>query len=274
MSGRGIDGVAADDARLGRVYTGIAVFGLIAAVTMGIVGVVVVQAVTNSMERSLAVTAAAVSAADDTVGLAADTVDIVSASFDTLVPSAALAASSFADAAGVIGDTSAVVTGEVPDALDAVLDAMPAIERVAGIVDTTLRALSFVGVDYEPAVPFDDAVAEIGAAIAPLPDQLRAQGEPLARLAADFEEFGTASADISDDLAALQDQLDEASRLLTEYASAAEDASAVVADVQSNLAWQRWLMAAAVVIAAAAFASLQFVPLTLGRRLRATGESG
>jgi methyl-accepting chemotaxis protein len=274
MTANGLGALAGDDARLGRVYTVVGVFGLVAAAVIGVVGAAVIVAVTNSMDRSLTVTAGAVDAADETVVLAAETVDIVSESFDTLVPSADLAAGSFEDAAGVIGDTSAVVTSEVPAALDAVLDAMPAIERVAGIVDSTLRALSLIGVDYDPAVPFDDAVAEVAAAIAPLPEQLRAQQQPLAQLAADFEEFGAASSSIADDLANLQGQLDEASRLLTEYAAAAEDASLVVDDIQSNLQWQRWLMVIAVAVGALAFASLQVVPLTLGRRLQRGAGGG
>lgn len=271
MTAGGFDALARDDVRLGRLFTGIGVFGLIAALVVGVGGVVLVLAVTNSMDRSLTVTADAVAAADDTVALAADTVDIVAESFDTLVPSAELAAGSFEDAAAVIADTSDVVTVEVPAALDAVLEAMPAIESVAGIVDTTLNALSLIGVDYNPAVPFDDAVAEVAAAIAPLPAQLRAQEEPLGQLAADFDEFGAASAAISDDLADLQAQLDEASRLLTDYAGAASDASLVVSDIQSNLVWQRWLMVIAVVVAALAYASLQVVPLATGRRLQRSG---
>ena len=251
------------------MFTGVGVFGLIAALILGTIGVAVVWAVTDSMDRSLTVTANAVTAANDTVVLAAETVAIVSESFDTLVPAAGLAAGSFDDASTVITDTSTVVTVDVPDALDAVLDAMPAIESVASIVDGTLRALSLIGVDYDPAVPFDRAVAEVADAIRPLPPQLRAQAEPLDRLAADFGEFGAASAAISEDLAALQVRLDEASRLLTEYAATAADASFVVADIQANLAWQRWLMVLALIVAAVGFALLQVVPLSLGRRLTA-----
>lgn len=262
-----LDDLAADDARLGTVFTRIGTFGLIAAVVAGAIGILVVWAFADSMDRSLTVTANAVAAADDTVRLAAETVAVVSESFDTLVPAANLAAGSFEDAAGVIGDTSSVITAEVPAALDAVLAALPAVESAAGIIDAALSALSFFGVDYNPEVPFDEAVAEVAAAIEPLPDQLRAQAEPLDRLATDFEEFGAASAAMSQDLATLQIQLDEASRLLTEYAATATDASLVVSEIQDNLRWQRWLMILAVAIVAVGFAVLQIVPLTLGKRL-------
>lgn len=264
-----IDEPATDDARLGRLFTTVGIAGLIGATILAVLGVIAVWSVAGAMDRSLTVTATAIAAADDTVTLAAQTVAIVSDSFDTLVPAASLAAGSFEDAASVIADTSTVVTVDVPNALDAVLDAMPAIETAAGIIDTTLGALSFFGVDYDPDVPFDEAVAQVAAGIEPLPEQLRAQAEPLEDLASDFEEFGTASAVIAGDLEALQTQLDTASRVLTEYAATTADASLVVADVQDDLGWQRWLMSVAVVLAALVLAALQIVPLTLGSRLRA-----
>jgi methyl-accepting chemotaxis protein len=262
-----IDDLAADDARLGRTFTWIGTFGLIAALVAGTIGTAVVWSVVNSMDRSLTVTANAVAAADDTVLLAAETITIVSESFDTLVPTANLAAGSFENAGAVIADTSQVVTVDVPAALDSVLDAMPAIESVAGIIDTTLGALAFFGADYEPDVPFDQAVAEVAAAIEPLPELLRAQADQLDELATDFEGFGAASAAMAQDLTAVQIQLDEASLLLTEYAATAADASLVVADIQDNLSWQRGLMVGGIVLLSSAFAALQIVPLTLGKRL-------
>lgn len=262
-----LDDLAADDARLGRTFTRIGTFGLIAALVAGTIGTAVVWSLVNSMDRSLTVTANAVAAADDTVLLGAETVTIVSEAFDTLVPAANLAAGSFEDAGAVIADSSQVVTVDVPNALDSVLDAMPAIESGAGIIDTTLGALAFFGADYEPDVPFDQAVAAVAEAIEPLPALLRAQADPLDRLANDFEEFGAASAAMARDLAAVQAQLDEASVLLAEYAATAADASLVVADIQDNLSWQRWLMVGGIVLLSSTFAALQIVPLTLGRRL-------
>lgn len=257
-----------DDARLARLFGIVGIAGLIAALVSGLLGIAVVLSVSNSMDRSLEVTSDAVTAADETVELAAATVGIVSESFSTLVPSAGVAATAFADAATVIADTTAVVTVDVPDALDAVLDAMPAIESTATVIDGALRVLSFVGVDYDPEIPFEDAVAELETAIAPLPDQLRAQTEPLDALAEDFEDFGMATAEISEDLVALQRQLEEAELLLETYASTAVEATAVVTDIRSDLAWQRWLMVGVVLLVSLGFVTIQVVPLSLAQRLR------
>ncbi len=261
-----LSALAGDDQRLGRLFTILGIGGLIASLIAGILGIVVVGALTRSADQSLAVTVKAVETADETVALAADTLGIVSESFDTLVPSAELAATTFEDAATVIADSAVVVAVDVPDALDAVVDAMPAIETTAEIIDNALRVLSFVGVDYEPEVPFDEAVAELTAAIDELPEQLRAQAVPLASLAADFEEFGIATVEIADDLADLQNQLDEAELLLDSYAATAGDATVIVNEIRDDLQWQRWLMVLVVVLVTGAFAVTQTVPILLGRR--------
>jgi len=264
----GLAQLAADDRRLGRLLWVLGIGGLVASLIAGILGVVIVVTLARSADQSLAVTVDAVETADETVALAADTLGIVSESFDTLVPSADLGAAAFENAATVIADTTVVVTVDVPDALDAVVDAMPAIETAAEIIDNALRVLSFVGVDYNPEVPFDEAVAELETAISDLPEQLRAQAEPLASLSSDFEGFGVATAGITDDLTNLQAQLDEAERLLDSYASAAGEATDVVAAIRDDLRWQRWLMVMVVVVVTGAVAALQAVPILLGRRLQ------
>jgi len=266
-----LEALARDDGRLGRFLTVLGISGLVAVLVAGVLGIGIVVALGNSMERSLAVTADAVTAADDTVALAAETIGVVSDSFDTLVPSAELAASAFDDANTVFGDTVEVVTVDVPDGLDAVVDALPAIERVAAIIDNTLGFLSFVGVDYNPEVPFDEAVSELEVAIGDLPQQLRDQAEPLASLQEDFASFGTAAADIAGDLAALQTQLDEAQDLLDTYADTTEAATVVIDDIRSALEWQRWLALFVVVLVTAALAGLQVVPILLGRRFLGPG---
>lgn len=267
-----LSALAGDDQRLGRLFMILGIGGLVVSLIAGILGIVVVTTLTRSADQSLAVTVAAVETADETVALAAETLGIVSESFDTLVPSAELAADAFEDAATVIAETTVVVTVDVPDALDAVVDAMPAIETAAEIIDNALRVLSFVGVDYNPEVPFDEAVAELEAAIADLPDQLRAQAEPLDLLASDFKAFGAATAEITDDLADLQRQLEEAERLLDSYASTAGEATAVVTAIRDDLQWQRWLMVVVVVLVTGAFAVTQAVPILLGRRFTDRAE--
>ena len=257
----------ADDLRLGRAFIAIGVFGLAIALLIGTVGVVVVIRLSGSMERSLAAATSALESVDGTVELAATTIGTMSGSLDTVVAVTDRAEEALHDAAGIVDESGTVVTTDVPDGLDAVLAALPAIERVAAVVDGTLRALSFVGVGYDPETPFDEAVADLETALGDLPGRLRAQEQPLADLAEVFRGFGTSSVLIARDLEMVQSQVDDALLLLDEFASTTGEAAVLIANIQDDLAMLRVLLLGAVVLLAAVLAALQVVPLALGYRL-------
>ena len=257
----------ADDQRLGRVFIAIGVFGLAIALLIGTVGVAVVIRLSGSMERSLDAAANALESVDGTVELAATTIGTLSGSLDTVVAVTDRAEEAFGAAAGVVDQSGTVVTTDVPDGLDAVLAALPAIERVAAVVDGTLRALSFVGIGYDPETPFDEAVADLELALGDLPGRLRAQEQPLADLADVFRGFGTSSVLIARDLEMVQTQVDAALLVLDEFESTTAEASMLIANIQDDLVMLRVLLLAAVVLLAAVLAALQIVPLAFGYRL-------
>lgn len=257
----------ADDQRLGRVFLAIGVFGLAIAVLIGTVGVVVVIRLSGSMERSLAAATSALDSVDGTVELAATTIGTMSGSLDTVVAVTDRAEEALDAAAGIVDESGSVVTTDVSDGLDAVLAALPAIERVAAVVDGTLRALSFVGVGYDPETPFDEAVADLETALGDLPGRLRAQEQPLADLADVFRGFGTSSVLIARDLEMVQTQVDDALLLLDEFESTTAEAGVLVSKIQDDLVMLRLLLLGAVVLLAAVLAALQVVPLAFGYRL-------
>ena len=257
----------ADDQRLGRVFIAIGVFGLAIALLIGTVGVAVVIRLSGSMERSLAAAASALESVDGTVELAATTIGTLSGSLDTVVAVTDRAEEAFGAAAGVVDESGTVVTTDVPDGLDAVLAALPAIERVAAVVDGTLRALSFVGIGYDPETPFDEAVADLELALGDLPGRLRAQEQPLADLADVFRGFGTSSVLIARDLEMVQTQVDDALLVLDEFESTTAEASMLIANIRDDLVMLRVLLLGAVVLLAAVLAALQVVPLAFGYRL-------
>jgi hypothetical protein len=257
----------ADDRRLGRLFIAVGVFGLIVAVLVGFGGTVAVVKMTGSLQRSLATTASALEAVDGTVELAVSTLATMSGSLDTVAAVAEEAQEGLYGAAGIVDETGRLLTGDVPASLDAVLVALPAIERVAEVVDRTLRALSFLGVGYDPEAPFDEAVADLGAALDDLPDRLRAEEEPLADLVGVFRGFGDSSVRIAADLQTVRAQLDDATVLLDDWKATSAEAAAAVAGIRDALAAQRALLVGAVVVFAFLIAALQVVPLALGYRM-------
>lgn len=87
-----------------------------------------------------------------------------------------------------LGSVNEVATQNVPGSLDAFQAAIPNIAEVAGGIDDAMTALSNftfatqllgvdlgfdLGIDYSPAVPFDETITELGASLEGLPESLR-----------------------------------------------------------------------------------------------------
>ena len=87
-----------------------------------------------------------------------------------------------------LNSVNEVATQNVPGSLDAFQAAIPNIAEVAGGIDDAMTALSNftfatqllgvdlgfdLGIDYSPAVPFDETITELGASLEGLPESLR-----------------------------------------------------------------------------------------------------
>jgi DNA repair ATPase RecN len=173
------------------------------------------------------------------------------------------------DASTVLADTGDFAGASLPDSLDAITAVLPTIESVAASIDDAMRVLARApfGPDYDPEVPFDDAIADLETALTPLAadletvaDGLDALGDSSARLADDLV---TIRADVED----LDARLADVETVIDRYGTTTADATALAARSRAELAdsarLARWLLVALGVV----FAAGQVVPLWLGRQL-------
>ncbi len=165
---------------------------------------------------------------DDTFGAVADTLRGV----QTTVGDTSL---TLTQASAVTQTLGSVITAAVPEAIDAVRASLPGLIRTAGIVDTTMRGLSFFGVDYDPEVPLDESIGTIDAQLAEIPTVLRSQQDTLDSVAGDLRTFSSATLEIADDLATIRLQLAEASGVLSSYESLVVDGNAVLDDLEDRV---------------------------------------
>ncbi|MGH8875661.1 MAG: hypothetical protein ACRDVM_10485 [Acidimicrobiia bacterium] len=142
--------------------------------------------------------------------------------------------------------------------------AMPALISTAGVVDSTMRALSLVGVDYQAEVPLDDALVEVRDRLGEIPDRLRAQAEPLARAGADLVGLADSAEAVSDELTDLHVRLLDAGLLLERYSLAADRAEDVLETVRSQVLAQARLAKLLVAGLGVVLALGQTVPLAAG----------
>lgn len=92
------------------------------------------------------------------------------------------------DSVGTIVEDTSDIAGEgVADSLETAVETLPGLTSTAGVVDTTMRALSLVGVDYDPEVPLDQSLADMEESLTPVPGQIRAQVDLLEDVEADLD---------------------------------------------------------------------------------------
>ncbi len=146
---------------------------------------------------------------------------------------------------------------------------LPTIESIAGSIDTALRTISRApfGPDYQPDQPFDEAIADLSAAVAPLPAELRALSGDLGGIARSTRAMSGQLAVLVRDVDQLDRQLRQVSTLIDRYVASAVEARGLAStsrrDLASSARWTRFLMTALATL----FALGQIVPIWLGLRL-------
>ncbi len=114
--------------------------------------------------------------------------------------------------AGIGRELGRVVTRDVPAALDGVSGALPALEDSARVLDRTMRALSFLGVDYDADQPLDQSIAEIDTLLSDIPSTLRDQ-------AGRFDETITGITALATDALAVSNQIGTVGTALDDLAT-------------------------------------------------------
>ena len=208
--------------------------GLGALVGM-LIGWMLVSGAGDALTDSVDSARRALVAVDDTTRVVDDTFDAVADSLRGVQVTMSDTSLTLTQASAVTRNLGTVVTVDVPESVDAVRATLPGLIRTAGVVDSTMRGLSFFGVDYDPELPLDESIETIDARLAEIPMVLRAQQGTLDSVAADLRTFSSATLEIADDLATIRLQLAEASDVLGSYESLVADGSAVLDDLESRV---------------------------------------
>ena len=132
-----------------RTLTAVGVVAIVSSVIGLVLGLIMVGNLSDYLEESVGVTESALGAVDETLSL----IESVTTEVEGAIGSAAQSIGSVSDAAtAASGDLQSVADflgGELHDSIQALLDTMPAAIQTAGVIDRTLSALSFFGVDYD-----------------------------------------------------------------------------------------------------------------------------
>jgi hypothetical protein len=166
----------------------------------------------------------------------------------------------------VLGNTAFLLSGEVPETIESITASFPAMIDTARVIDRTMSALAFLGIEYSPAIPLDQSLGAVADDLGPLSEELRAQSVPLAEAANQLGVVGEAVDEVGANVSAITEQLAGSRDLVTAYQSAATDANRIVAEVSAS--FDRQILIARILLVALGLMAIVMmsVPIILGRR--------
>ncbi|HEY5890123.1 MAG TPA: hypothetical protein VIW94_05435 [Acidimicrobiia bacterium] len=221
------------------------VAGALGMVVAGLAAVVFALAVGPwfaALEDSLAVSARALDAVDQTVEVIDESLIIFE---ETLVGVDGVfeqTQASLDEISAVVLSTATLLSEDIPDQVAAIQTAMEGLIDTANVVDGILGALSFVGVDYNPEVPLDEALEDVNTELGELGATLSDNADDLYSLTVSLNRLNEEIGSTGDSLAGLTVQLEESRRLIADYQSTSGDAQILLEEASDRLSGQVWIV--------------------------------
>ena len=164
-------------------------------------------------------------------------------------------ASSADTTAVFVGETAEVTSTRIPQSLEAIEEAMPGLIDAAEVIDDSLTTLSLLGVDYQPATPFDDALREVQVSLDGLAEEVAAQGATLELLVPEMESVHSTASSLTTRVSATREHLRTAGTVLGEYRAILDATeSAIGGETEAVLRYGPWARIPLLVVAFAGIA--------------------
>jgi hypothetical protein len=168
----------------------------------------------------------------------------------------------------VLEQTGTLAGDGLAGSLDATLATLPSLIDTGRVVDRTMRALRLVGVDYDPDVPLDRALQDLGDSLEPLPGQIREVVTLLETVQDDVGQIAEDARGLSAVLLETRLEMVDADRVLAAASANAARAAERVSQIEDDLDTYRGLAQAVAVVAALALLAPSLAPLLMGLHLR------
>jgi prefoldin subunit 5 len=241
-----------------------------------------------SMNNALQLTTDTLTNVQSTLVVAKQTLTDLGTTLTTMETTASDMATSIEDARPLIDEVSTVVTQDVPSSVESIQNALPSLVEVATVIDDTLRTLSRfqidqnlagfrinwdLGIDYDPEVPFDEAVVDLGGSLDGLPERLRGLETELATTQSSLDVMGQNMDQLATDMATLNTTIAEVQPVLDEYIRITTDTNDRLRLARQQIDNQAGQVKEIFRIIFIWMALFQLVPLYLGLEMVA-GERG
>lgn len=188
----------------------------------------------TGMNSALQLTNDTLTNVENTLVVSKQTLTDLGATLSTMETTASDMATAVQDAEPLIDEVNAVIATDVPNSLETLQNSLPTLVEVATVIDDTLTTLSGfeidqtipivnyriqydLGVDYDPEVPFDQAVTELGGSLEGLPETLRGLNTELQTTKSSMDMMGGNMDQLATDMATLNSSIAEVQPVLDEY---------------------------------------------------------
>lgn len=208
-------------------------FGGIALGVFGILlGHSLVDSIAMNLDQTLQLTSQSLDTVSETMLLAKSSITDVNSVLVTAETTADDLAQTVNETRPLLDQISNVTSEQVPDSLETIEEAFPSLEQVAGVIDSTLVTLnSFrideevlglslqydLGIDYEPEIPFDQSVRELGEGLDGLPESLRTLQVYINVTNGNLQTVSQDIRNLADDLNTVNGRITELDPILDEY---------------------------------------------------------
>jgi hypothetical protein len=237
---------------------------VVVALTGAVVGWILIGSVGQTVVDTVGVTNRVLVGVSDSTRVVDEVFSDVAGSLRSVQTTLSDSSLTLTRASAVTGNLGAIVTEQVPDSVDAVRDALPALIDTAGVIDSAMRGLAFFGVNYESEVPLNESLVAIDRRLAEIPVLLRAQQGTLADVAADLGDFSSDALTISDDVGSIRVRLAEAATVLAGYDSIVADSRELLEELESTATNGVAFFRVVITLLALGIAVTQTAPIALG----------
>lgn len=273
---------------LRRIIGAVIVLTSLAGLGVGLYAAYQIQETAGQVEREvisgLDFGLDALQVVSDTLDILVRTVDDTSIVLDEARAGASSTADGLENVRPAVQELADITASELPDSIEAIQSAMPALEDASAAIDKTLRTLSSfqwsttiplvnyevgfgLGIDYDPAIPLDQSVAEVNAGLDSIPTRLTDIKEDLLRTDQSLGDSASSLEQLGESLIAVSQDLASASMVLQEYRGLVARATRQVRAVRWNIRQQIQTGRLVLTGVLAWLALSQLGPLYLGCRL-------
>lgn len=250
---------------LGRTARNAGILTIVMSLVALVIALVLVESLFADLSASVRVSESAVEAISQTVEVVDGSVSRIDESLDAASASLVSLATAAEIATEGLEDVALFLEEDLPADIDAISTSMPAAIQTASAIDTTLSALAFFGVDYNPEEPFDESLRRVQVALAGMPDELRAQSQTIRALIPAIAELGVETERLAEAVNEIEADLNEIHELVGSYRVTVDEAQASIRETSSSLGNNAWLLRLLMVLLAIGGVAIGGALISLGR---------